>query len=229
MVGAAARYGAVALVVGTTVKLTRALWIVPVSISAAMVKRSDTRIQWPWFIGLFCLAAVVNTYVSAVFRDLACDEHDWKARLDCDSLLDRNGNFSRHGSTGWRASDAAGRVSMDCGGDHFFMAYFFRMDFALALRVRSSSELTEDGWRGLCWTRQVIDNFGKRNGHLAAFGELEARGDSLHVSRIVPQTDKYPHARRLRAQFMVERLCVDEREGRKRGDANDVGQGLGRA
>jgi uncharacterized integral membrane protein (TIGR00698 family) len=64
VVGAAARYGAVALVVGTTVKLTRALWIVPVSISAAMVKRSDTRIQWPWFIGLFCLAAVVNTYVT---------------------------------------------------------------------------------------------------------------------------------------------------------------------
>jgi uncharacterized integral membrane protein (TIGR00698 family) len=64
VVGAAARYGAVALVVGTTVKLTRALWIVPVSISAAMIKRSDTRIQWPWFIGLFCLAAVVNTYVT---------------------------------------------------------------------------------------------------------------------------------------------------------------------
>jgi uncharacterized integral membrane protein (TIGR00698 family) len=64
VVGAAARYGAVALVVGTTVKLTRALWIVPVSISAAMFKRSDTRIQWPWFIGLFCLAAVVNTYVT---------------------------------------------------------------------------------------------------------------------------------------------------------------------
>jgi uncharacterized integral membrane protein (TIGR00698 family) len=64
VVGAAARYGAVALVVGTTVKLTRALWIVPVSISAAMVKRSDTRIQWPWFIGLFCLAAVANTYVT---------------------------------------------------------------------------------------------------------------------------------------------------------------------
>jgi uncharacterized integral membrane protein (TIGR00698 family) len=64
VVGAAARYGAVALVVGTTVKLTRALWIVPVSIGAAMIKRSDTRIQWPWFIGLFCLAAVVNTCVT---------------------------------------------------------------------------------------------------------------------------------------------------------------------
>jgi uncharacterized integral membrane protein (TIGR00698 family) len=62
VVGAAARYGAVALVIGTTVKLTRALWIVPVSLSAAMVKRPNTRIQWPWFIALFCLAAVLNTY-----------------------------------------------------------------------------------------------------------------------------------------------------------------------
>jgi uncharacterized integral membrane protein (TIGR00698 family) len=69
VVGAAARYGGEALVVGTTVKLTRALWIVPVSISAALVKRSNTRIQWPWFIGLFCLAAVLSTYVTrfAVF------------------------------------------------------------------------------------------------------------------------------------------------------------------
>jgi uncharacterized integral membrane protein (TIGR00698 family) len=63
VVGAAARYGAIALVIGTTVKLTRALWIVPVSISAAMVRRSNTRIQWPWFIALFCLAAVLNTYI----------------------------------------------------------------------------------------------------------------------------------------------------------------------
>jgi uncharacterized integral membrane protein (TIGR00698 family) len=62
VVGATARYGPVALVVGTTVKLTRALWIVPVSIGAAVLKRSKSRIQWPWFIGLFCLAAVANTY-----------------------------------------------------------------------------------------------------------------------------------------------------------------------
>jgi uncharacterized integral membrane protein (TIGR00698 family) len=63
VVGATARYGAVALVVGTTVKLTRALWIVPVSVGAAVMKRSESRIQWPWFIALFCLAAVANTYL----------------------------------------------------------------------------------------------------------------------------------------------------------------------
>src|SRR6202041_2868785 len=44
VVGAAARYGAVALVVGTTVKLARALWIVPLSVATAVMKRSDSRI-----------------------------------------------------------------------------------------------------------------------------------------------------------------------------------------
>lgn len=65
VVGAAARYGAAALAVGTTVKLARALWIVPVSLGTAMVKKSRTRIQWPWFIAFFCLAAMLNTYLPA--------------------------------------------------------------------------------------------------------------------------------------------------------------------
>ncbi len=63
VVGASAKFGAVALAVGTTVKLARALWIVPMSIGTSLVRKSSARIQWPWFIGLFCLAAVANTYV----------------------------------------------------------------------------------------------------------------------------------------------------------------------
>ncbi len=63
VVGATAKYGAVALAVGTTVKLARALWIVPVSVLTALFKKSKSRIQWPGFIGLFCLAAVANTYL----------------------------------------------------------------------------------------------------------------------------------------------------------------------
>jgi len=71
VVGASAKYGAVALAVGTTVKLARALWIVPVSIGTSLVrgnsKRGNSaRIQWPWFIALFCLAAVANTYLPAL-------------------------------------------------------------------------------------------------------------------------------------------------------------------
>jgi len=65
VVGAAAKYGAIALAVGTTVKLARALWIVPMSITTAVIKHSRAKIQWPWFIALFCLAAVCNTYMPA--------------------------------------------------------------------------------------------------------------------------------------------------------------------
>ncbi|MGA9799363.1 MAG: putative sulfate exporter family transporter [Terriglobales bacterium] len=65
VVGAAAKYGAVALAVGTTVKLARALWIVPMSLGTALIKRARAKIQWPWFIALFCLAAVCNTYLPA--------------------------------------------------------------------------------------------------------------------------------------------------------------------
>jgi len=63
VVGAAAKYGAVALAVGTTVKLTRALWIVPLSVGTAVVRKNKARVHWPWFILLFCLAAVANSFL----------------------------------------------------------------------------------------------------------------------------------------------------------------------
>ena len=47
---------------GTTVKLARALWIVPLSLATAVFTKSKARIHWPWFILFFCLAAVLNTY-----------------------------------------------------------------------------------------------------------------------------------------------------------------------
>jgi uncharacterized integral membrane protein (TIGR00698 family) len=67
VVGAAARYGQQALAVGTTVKLARALWIIPVALVTAMIFSRRTggkaKITIPWFIGLFVLAAVARTYV----------------------------------------------------------------------------------------------------------------------------------------------------------------------
>jgi len=63
VVGATAKFGALALAVGTTVKLARALWIVPISVGTAAAKKSSARVQWPWFILFFCLAAVANTYL----------------------------------------------------------------------------------------------------------------------------------------------------------------------
>jgi uncharacterized integral membrane protein (TIGR00698 family) len=65
VVGAAAKYGTVALTIATTVKLARALWIVPLSLATALVRRAKAKIQWPWFIAFFCLAAVCNTYLPA--------------------------------------------------------------------------------------------------------------------------------------------------------------------
>ncbi len=65
VVGAAAKYGAMALTVGTTVKLARALWIVPLTLGTAMVCRSKAKIPLPWFIGFFLLAAVCNSYLPA--------------------------------------------------------------------------------------------------------------------------------------------------------------------
>jgi uncharacterized integral membrane protein (TIGR00698 family) len=61
VVGATARYGPTALAIGTTIKLARALWIVPLSAVTAIALKSKTKIQWPWFILLFCLAALLNT------------------------------------------------------------------------------------------------------------------------------------------------------------------------
>ncbi|HVI09707.1 MAG TPA: putative sulfate exporter family transporter [Candidatus Binatia bacterium] len=65
VVGAAAKYGTEALAVATTVKLARALWIVPVSLGTAVARGAKAKIQWPWFIAYFCLAAVCNTYLRA--------------------------------------------------------------------------------------------------------------------------------------------------------------------
>jgi len=63
VVGATEKYGAIALAVGTTVKLARALWIVPVSVATAAITKTRGGIKLPWFILLFCLAAVMKSYV----------------------------------------------------------------------------------------------------------------------------------------------------------------------
>ncbi len=68
VVGATARYGAAALAIGTTVKLARALWIVPLTLVTAAAMRSSKKphrmkIQWPWFIAFFVLAAMMNSFV----------------------------------------------------------------------------------------------------------------------------------------------------------------------
>jgi uncharacterized integral membrane protein (TIGR00698 family) len=62
VVGAASRYGAEALVIATTVKLARALWIVPLAFFTAAIKHGKSQVTIPWFILFFFLAAVINTF-----------------------------------------------------------------------------------------------------------------------------------------------------------------------
>ena len=67
VVGAAKVYGDHALQVATTVKLARALWIIPVSIATAMVfKQKGVKITIPYFIFGFIAAMLLNTYVPAL-------------------------------------------------------------------------------------------------------------------------------------------------------------------
>jgi len=63
VVGAAAKYGTGALAIATTVKLARALWIVPLALATAVARHAKAKIPWPWFIAFFCMAAVCNTYL----------------------------------------------------------------------------------------------------------------------------------------------------------------------
>ena len=90
VVGASARYGLPALQTATAVKLSRALWIVPVALGAALAFRrtvpvaaglspatigfdpqqtppkSQGKLQIPWFIGLFLLASIARSFVPGV-------------------------------------------------------------------------------------------------------------------------------------------------------------------
>lgn len=61
VVGAGATYGPKALEIATTVKLIRALWIIPLSIAIALAQKdkSNGKIKIPWFIGLFIISIVI--------------------------------------------------------------------------------------------------------------------------------------------------------------------------
>lgn len=64
VVGAGAAYSETALEVATTIKLTRALWIIPVALFTAVIFRSKgKKLTIPWFIFWFVVAMVVNTYL----------------------------------------------------------------------------------------------------------------------------------------------------------------------
>jgi len=63
VVGASAAFGAMALTVGTTAKLTRALWIAPYTMAASFIWKSRERVGIPLFIIGFIAAAFINSWL----------------------------------------------------------------------------------------------------------------------------------------------------------------------
>ena len=71
VVGAGAAYGEEALQVATTIKLTRALWIIPLALVTSVIFRSEgKKISIPWFILFFIGAMLINTYLLADFPQI---------------------------------------------------------------------------------------------------------------------------------------------------------------
>lgn len=100
VVGASAKYGTQALAVGTTVKLARALWIVPISLlTAAYTARAAAhtrsvhahaakpRVKIPWFIFLFILAAGIATYIPSLTAACSTLSHLGKTGLTATLFL----------------------------------------------------------------------------------------------------------------------------------------------
>lgn len=63
VVGAASKYGNEALQIATTVKLARALWIIPLAFLISIFTKSEGKIRIPYFIGFFVLAILAGTYL----------------------------------------------------------------------------------------------------------------------------------------------------------------------
>ena len=71
VVGAGAAYGEEALQVATTIKLTRALWIIPLALVTSIIFRSEgKKISIPWFILFFIVAMLINTYLLADYPEI---------------------------------------------------------------------------------------------------------------------------------------------------------------
>jgi len=99
VVGAAAAYGTQALAIGTTVKLARALWIVPVSLLTAVymarlaayrdhpTTHHRRKVTFPWFILFFCAAAAFATYLPNLHPTFAALNHLGKAGLTATLFL----------------------------------------------------------------------------------------------------------------------------------------------
>jgi uncharacterized integral membrane protein (TIGR00698 family) len=67
VVGAAGRFSDEAAKIATTIKLERALWIIPVSLATAYFQKNTGKIRIPYFIFYFLLAVIASTYLPRYF------------------------------------------------------------------------------------------------------------------------------------------------------------------
>ncbi len=118
VVGAASHYGLDALQTATAVKLSRALWIVPVAFGAAFAFRPRAaaanpagngtptempRVKVPWFVGFFLLASVLRSYVPGVAATAPALSHAATVGLTLTLFLIGAGlSGSMLRSVGWR-------------------------------------------------------------------------------------------------------------------------------
>ena len=154
VVGAAAKYGPQALVIGTTVKLARALWIVPLALATAAIKHSiseDSR-----RIGITQLVENSASVVHLVFlprrnsQHLHSGDHSflsfslcvWPSRPHGHSVSHRHGHFARHAEGGGLAPAFARNNSLVVVGNHFALFHSRRND-CVVIRVAFRANLSD--------------------------------------------------------------------------------------
>ncbi len=119
--GAGAKYGPTALAVGTTVKLARALWIVPLAIATAMLKeeQGEGAVALVYLVLLRCgcdgeLCAEVSAAVSGVVFGA---EPIGSSGVDRGVVSDRHRHYAEHAEGSRRAATGSGSDVVDCCGE----------------------------------------------------------------------------------------------------------------
>ena len=144
VVGAGAKYGATALAVGTTVKLARALWIVPLAIATAMLKKSKAKVSWPWFILYFCFAAVLASYVPHYVpqsaRLVCCTVPAGAGGADRGAVFDWHGDYAEYAEGGGGAAADSGSGAVGRGGERVAVGDPCGMDCAVGAAIERSCD-----------------------------------------------------------------------------------------
>lgn len=66
VVAASSLYGEKALTIATTLKLTRALWIIPLALTLSGLNKTKNKVKYPWFILFFLTLSVIFTFIPEI-------------------------------------------------------------------------------------------------------------------------------------------------------------------